>query len=68
MERLELDVPALVPQKVHHHLEIRVVGDVARHDRVVCAVEEDLPEKLERLPLGHVVGREDEGVVHGEEL
>lgn len=68
MERLELDVPALIPQKVHHHLEIGLVRDVAGHDRVVSAVEEDLAEELDRLALCDVVGGEDQGGVGGEEL
>ena len=68
MERLELNVLALVTQHVHHHLEIRVVGNVARHDVEVCAVEEDLAEELERLTLCDVVVGEDECCVRVEEL
>ena len=44
MERLELNVLALVAQQVHHHLQVSVVGDVPGHDREVGAVEQDLAE------------------------
>ena len=47
MECFELDILALVPQKVHHHLEIGLVRNVPRHDVEVCTIEQDLPEKLE---------------------
>jgi hypothetical protein len=47
VERLKLNVLALVSQKVHHHLEVGLVGDVPCHDRVVCAVEQDLAKELE---------------------
>lgn len=68
MERLELDVPALIPQKVHHHLEIGLVRDVAGHNRVVSAVKEDLAEELDGLALCDVVGGENQSGVGGEEL
>lgn len=61
MKRLELYILALIPQQVHHHFEIGLVRDVARHYVEVGAVEEDLAEKLEGLSLGDVVRREDEG-------
>jgi hypothetical protein len=31
MERLELNILALVPEEVHHHLQVRLGGDVSRH-------------------------------------
>ena len=55
MERLELNVLALVPQEVHHHLQVGVVGDVSGHNGKVGAVEQNLAQKLERLAFGHVV-------------
>lgn len=68
MKSLKLDILALIPQKVHHHFQIRLAGNVPRHDIVIGAVQEDLAEELEGLALGDVVGGEDEGVVHVEEL
>ena len=47
MERLELDVLALISEQVHHHLEIGLVRDVARHHIEVRSVEEDLAEEFE---------------------
>lgn len=60
MECLELDVLALIAEEVHHHLEVDVVRDVARHDVEVGTVQEYLAEQFERLPLRHIVGRLDE--------
>ena len=68
MERLELNILALIPQKIHHHLQIGVVGDVPCHDGEVGAVEQDFAEKLERLAFGNVVGGLDEGGIRFEEL
>jgi hypothetical protein len=61
MEGLELDVLALIAEEVHHHLEVDIVRDVARHDIEVGTVQKNLAEQLERLPLGYIVGRVDEG-------
>ena len=47
MERLKLYVLALIPEQVHHHLEVRLVRDIARHDIEVCPVEQDLAQQLE---------------------
>jgi hypothetical protein len=68
VEGFELDVAALVAQEVHHHLEVRLARDVARHDLVVCPVEDNFAEQLDRLALGDVVGREDERRVRRKEL
>ena len=68
MEGLKLYVLALVAEEVHHHFEVGVVGDVARHDVEVGAVEQDLAEKLEGLALGDVVVGEDESRERVEEL
>ena len=38
MERLKLDVLALVTKEIHHHLEISIVRDIARHDIEVGTV------------------------------
>jgi hypothetical protein len=38
MERLKLDVLPLVTKEIHHHLEISIDRDVARHDVKVGTV------------------------------
>ena len=68
VERLELNVLALIPQEVHHHLEIRFVRDVPRHDVEVGAIEQNLAEELQGLPLGDVVLGHDQLSVGREEL
>jgi hypothetical protein len=60
MERLELNVLALIPQQVHHHLEIGFASDVPRHNIEVCTIEENLAKKFQGLAFGHIVIREDE--------
>lgn len=67
MERLKLNVPTAIPQKVHHELEVCLGCNVPRHDAVVCAVEEDLAEELKRLALGDIVVRHDQDIVHCKE-
>ena len=42
VECLELDISALVAQHVHHHLEVRLICDVARHNVEVRTVQQDL--------------------------
>lgn len=68
MKRLKLYILTLIPQRIHHDLEILRARDKPGHDAVVGAVEEDLAEEFEGLTLGHVVGGEDEGFIGGEEL
>jgi hypothetical protein len=68
VKRLELDVLALVPEQVHHHLEVVLLRNVPRHDVVVGAVEQDLAQQLEGLPLGDVVGRLEKLVVGRKKL
>ena len=60
MEGLELNVLALIPKKVHHHLEIRLARDVPGHHVEVRTIQEDLAEEFERLTLGDVIVREDQ--------
>jgi hypothetical protein len=57
MESNELDVLALVPEEVHHHLKIRLVRDIAGHDVEVRPVDENLAEELERLAFRDTVVR-----------
>lgn len=47
VECLKLDVFALVPQEIHHHLEIGFIGNIARHDVEVGTIKQDLAEQLE---------------------
>ena len=47
MERLELDVLALVTEKVHHQLQVRLRSNVSSHDGEVGAVEKDLSQQLQ---------------------
>lgn len=46
MEGLELDVPAVVPQQVHHQLQILWFTDVFCHDSEVVSVQKKFPEEL----------------------
>jgi len=48
VEGLKLDVGALVPQQVHHQLEVLWPADVARHHREVVAVQQQLAQQLGR--------------------
>lgn len=56
VESFELDILALVPKHVHHHLQIAFLGNVSSHDVEVGTVKEDFAEKLERLSLGDIIG------------
>ena len=38
VERLELDVLALVPQRIHNYLEVLRTRDIPCHDPVICPV------------------------------
>jgi len=44
MERFELNVLALIPEEVHHHLEVDIVCNIARHDVEVGTVQKNLAE------------------------
>lgn len=55
VERLELNVPTAIAQEVHHQLQISLRRNVPRHYRVVCAVQENLAQELQRLTFCHVV-------------
>lgn len=68
MKRLKLDIPALISQKVHHHLQIGFRGDVSRHDIVVGPIKKNLAEQFKRLSFRHVIGRKDKRIVHVEKL
>ena len=59
VEGLELDVLALVPKEIHHHLQIRLARDIPGHHVEVRTVQEDLSEEFERLPFGDVIVREN---------
>ena len=68
MERLELDVLAPVAQQVHHHLEVRFICNISRHDVEIRPIKKDLAEQLQRLSFGDVVRGHDELRVGREEL
>lgn len=53
VEGFELDVGALVPQQVHHQLEVLGLADVARHHREVVPVQQQLAKKLHRHTEKH---------------
>jgi hypothetical protein len=55
MESFELDVLALVPKHVHHHLQVRFLSNVSCHNAEIGTIKEDLAEKLERLALGNII-------------
>ena len=59
VECFELDVLALVPKEIHHHLQIRLARDIPGHHVEVRTVQEDLSEEFERLPFGDVIVREN---------
>ena len=63
VEGLELDVLAFIPKQVHHHFQIGFISDVTRHHIEVGPVKKNLAEQFQRLPLGHVIGREDKGCI-----
>ena len=68
MECFELYVLALIPKKVHHHLQVGLVGDIPRHHVEVGPIEEDLTEELERLSFGDIVVGENQRCKRGKEL
>ena len=45
----------LTSEQVHHDFEIFRRIDILHHDREIAAVEQQLPEELEGLALGHIV-------------
>lgn len=47
MEGLKLDVGTLVPEKIHHELQILGLADVAAHHREVVSVQQQLAKKLQ---------------------
>ncbi len=47
MECLELNVLASVAEEVHHHLEIAIVCNIARHDVKVGTVQKYFAEQFE---------------------
>ena len=68
VECLELDILALVPKEIHHHLQIRLARDIPGHHVEVRTIEQDLAEELERLALRDVIVRENQCDERREEL
>ena len=58
---------AVVAQQIHAQLQVVTRVDVGGHDVVVGAVEQDLAQQLDRLPLGHVRARLHQHLVVGGE-
>lgn len=46
VEGFKLDVPAVVPQQVHHQLQVLGFTDVFCHDGEVVSVQEKFPQEL----------------------
>ena len=40
MEGLKLDVLALVPEQVHHELEVILACNVSSHDGKICPIQQ----------------------------
>lgn len=47
VEGFKLDVPAVVPQQVHHQLQVLGFTDVFCHDGEIVSVQEKFPKELE---------------------
>jgi len=47
VKRFKLNVLALVAQHVHHHLEVRLLGDITCHDTEIGTIEQYLAEEFE---------------------
>ena len=60
MECLKLNVFALVSEQIHHHLEVRLVGDVARHHVEIRTIQQNLSQQLQGLSFRDVVLRHDQ--------
>jgi hypothetical protein len=68
MEALVVDHLPVVSQQPHDDLEVVARIDVLCHDIVVCPVEQNLAQQLDRLTLRNVAVRLDQhGVVLREE-
>ena len=46
MECLKLDIPALVPEQVHHKLQVFGIANVLGHHSKVMAIQQELTKKL----------------------
>ena len=57
VECFELDVLALVPKEIHHHLEIRLARNIPGHHIEVRTIQQDLSKQLQRLSLRDVIAR-----------
>jgi len=38
VKRLKLDIFTLIPQQIHHHLQVRLVGNVPCHDIEISSI------------------------------
>jgi hypothetical protein len=53
----KLNISTLFPQHIHHELEIFWVTNVPGHHRKIVPIQQQLTEKLQRLPPRHIVIR-----------
>lgn len=60
VEPLVLHHFSVVPQQIHTQLQVISSVNVCGHDIVVCPIEEDLSQQLDRLPLRNVRARFDQ--------
>ena len=65
---LVLYVFAFISQQIHSQLEMLGRVDIRQHDIVVCSVQQYFTQQLDRLPLGYIVGGDEQGVVSHEKL
>lgn len=63
MKPLVLHHLPIVSQQIHAQLQILSTGDVFRHDIIVCSVQENFSEQLDRLSLCDVGLRAEEDAV-----
>lgn len=63
MEPLVLHHLAIIPQQLHAELEILPALHIGHHHVVVRAIQQELPQKLNTLSLGHVRVRLNKDVV-----
>ena len=68
METLVVDHLPVVSQELHDDLEMLPRVHILRHNVVVCSIEQNLAQQLDRLALRHIALRLDQHrVVLGEE-
>jgi hypothetical protein len=54
VEAFVIDHLSVISQQLHDDLEMFARVHVLRHDIVVCPIEQDLAQELDRLALRHI--------------